>query len=105
MGKLMWSHLKTVRNNNFVMLLPYLRKGGCHMSLWAGWGRKGAAEGDCTSSSLQEQGMDSVSQESLSDLVMDNCLSNGKGVSCGLPSLETAKGKDLKEKWLPKMAS
>lgn len=61
--------------------------------MWARWGRKEAAEGDCTSVHLQEHGMDSVSQESLSDLVMDNCLSTGKGVSCGLPSLEIAKGK------------
>lgn len=87
----------TIRNDNFVMLLPHLRKGRCrigsHRSVWAGWGRKGAAEGDCTSSSFQEQGMDPVSQESLSDLVMDNCLSTGKVVSHGLPSLGISKGK------------
>lgn len=87
----------TVRNNDFVMLLPHLRKGGCrigsHRSMWAGWGKRGAAEGDCTSGSFQEQGMDSVSQESLSDLMMGNCLSTGKGVSHGLPSLGIPKEK------------
>lgn len=96
----------TVRNNNFVMLLPHLRKGGCrigssHRSVWAGWGRKGAAEGDCTSGSFQGQGMDSVSQESLSDLVMDNCLSTGKGVSCGLPSRGIPKGKRSEREMVP----
>lgn len=95
----------TVRNNNFVMPLLHLGKGGCrigsHRSMQAGWGSNRAAEGDCTSVSLQEQGMDSVSQESLSDLVMDNCLSTGKGVSRGLPCLEIAKGKRSERQMAP----
>lgn len=95
----------SVRNNNFVMLLPRLRKGGCrigsHKPVWAGWGRKGAAEGDCTSGSLQEQGLDSLSQESLSDLEMDNCLSTGEGVSHGLPSLRIPKGKRSEREMAP----
>lgn len=90
----------SVRNNNFVMLRPRLRKGGCrigsHKPVWAGWGRKGAAEG-----SLQEQGLDSLSQESLSDLEMDNCLSTGEGVSHGLPSLRIPKGKRSEREMAP----
>lgn len=95
----------TVRNSTFVMVLPHLRKGGCRIgscrSMWAGWGRKGAAEGDCTSGSLQEQGMDSVSQESLSDLAMHNCPGTGKGVSHGLPSLGIPKGKRSEREMAP----
>lgn len=95
----------TVRNSSFVMVLPHLRKGGCRIgscrSMWAGWGRKGAAEGDCTSGSLQEQGMDSVSQESLSDLAMHNCPGTGKGVSHGLPSLGIPKGKRSEREMAP----
>lgn len=89
----------TLKNNSFVVLLPHLRMGGhrigSHRSMWAGWGRKGAAEEDCTSRGLQEQGMDSVSQESLSDLVMDNCLSTEESCFVWLALLGDTKRKEI----------